>query len=139
VTIGSSAEVQKLVLDTLKANSDVMALANNVYDNVPQSPFGTKTAYISFGPSDTHDDGSDDCAVNLQTTLQIDVWSIAVGAVECKKLVDLVRRAFTGKPFTLTENAFIDATVELARVMMDPDGATHHGVVQVSFLVEEPA
>jgi hypothetical protein len=139
VTLGSSAEIQKLVFDTLKANSDVMALANNVYDHIQSSPFGSKTAYVSLGASDTHDDGSDDCAVSLQTTLQIDVWSIAVGAVECKKLVDLIRRAFSNKSFTLTENAFVDATVELTRVMMDPDGATHHGVIQVSFIVEEPA
>lgn len=137
MTIGSSAELQKIVFDTLKANSDVMALANGIYDSVPSNPFGTKNSYISFGPSDTHDDGTD-CAISLQTTLQIDVWSRAVGSVECKKLVDLVRRAFTNKSLTLTENAFVDATVELTRVMVDPDGATHHGVIQVSFLIEEP-
>lgn len=139
MTIGSSAEIQKLAFDTLTGNSDVMALVNGVYDNIPSSPFGSKTAYLSFGPSDTNDVGSPDCATSLEATLQIDVWSRAVGSVECKKLVDLVRKAFTNQIFTLTENALVDAKVVLTRVFKDPDGVTSHGVVQVSFLVDEAA
>lgn len=137
--IGSSAELQGLVYQTLTANTSIMALANGVYDNVPANPFGaSKTAYISIGPADAHEDEAD-CVIGLESTIQIDVWSRAVGAVECKKIVDLVRRAFNHQSLTLTENALVDVKVELTRVFPDPDGQTHHGVVQITFLIEEPA
>lgn len=136
--MSSAAEFQKLIFDTLKANAAVMALANGVYDNIPASPFGSKTAYISFGPVDTNEDDAEEI-VGIETTLQIDVWSRAVGAVECKRLTDLVRKALHKKSLALTDNALVDVWVPIYRVMRDPDGVTTHGVVQVSAMIEEPA
>lgn len=142
----SSAEVQKLVRDTLVSKPDIMALANAVYDHVPpidptnpaSPPFGSKSAYISFGPEDTVEDDSE-CIAGIELTLQIDIWSRAVGAVECKRLTDLVRKALHRKSLVLTDNALVDCSVDLTRVMRDPDGATTHGVVTATFRVEEPA
>ena len=134
----SSAELQKLVRDTLVAKAEIMALANGVYDNIPTAPFGSKTAYISFGPEDTVEDDAE-CIVGLEMTMQIDVWSRAVGAVECKRLTDLVRKALHRKPLVLTDNALVDALVDITRVFRDPDGTTSHGVVTATFRVEEPA
>lgn len=133
----SAIELQGLYYSTLKADSDVMALAANVYDRVPDSPFGTKTAYISFGPIDTVEDDSE-CITGVEITAQIDVWSIAPGFVECKKLTDLVRKALHRKSLSLSTNALVDTWVELTRVFRDPDGETSHGVVQVRAIVEEP-
>ena len=132
----SSAEVQKLVRDTLIAKAEIMAIANNVYDNVPPDPFGAKNAYISFGPEDTVEDDSE-CITGIELTLQIDVWSRATGSAECKRLTDLVRKALHRKPLTLTDNALVDASVVLTRIMRDPDGTTSHGVIQTTFRVEE--
>jgi hypothetical protein len=134
----SSAEVQKLVRDTLIGNSEVMALANGVYDSIPANPFGSKTAYISFGPEDTVEDDAE-CITGIEVTLQIDVWSRAVGSVECKRLTDLVRKALHRKSLTLTDNALVDASVDVTRVFRDPDGVSTHGVVTATFRVEEPA
>ena len=136
--MSSSAELQKLVFDTLTANTSVMALANGVYDRVPSDPFGTKTAYISFGPEDAQEDDAEGIT-GIEVTIQIDVWSRAPGFVECKRLTDLVRKALHRKSLTLTENALVDVWVFLARVVRDPDGETSHGVVQATFMIEEPA
>ncbi len=135
--IGSSAEIQKLVFDTLKGNASIMALANGVYDKVPTSPFGSKTAYISFGPEDAQEEDAE-CVRSQRLTLQIDIWSRAVGFVECKKLTNLVRQALHEQPLDLTENALLQVRVELSRVFRDPDGETSHGVIQATFTVEEP-
>ena len=134
--MSSSAEIQKLVFDTLTASAPIMAIANGVYDRVPQEPFGARTACISFGPEDTQDDGAD-CIAGLKKTLQIDIWSRAPGFVECKTLTDLVRKALHRKPLALSVNAMVDVEVDLVRVFRDPDGETSHGVVQVMFTIEE--
>jgi len=132
-----SAELQKAVLTALKADSAIMALASNVYDNVPADPFGAKTAYISFGPEDSRDDDAEDID-GREITLQVDIWSRAVGMVECKRLTDLVRQRLHHGALTVTGYGLTDTIVELTRVFRDPDGRTSHGVVQVTALLEEP-
>lgn len=133
----SSEELQRLLYSTLKADADVMAIAANVYDHVPANEFGSKTAYVSFGPVDSHEDDAD-CISGQEVNIQIDCWSKAVGAVECKKLVDAVRKALHRKPLELTDNALVDVWVTLTRVFPDPEGVTH-GVVSVTCTIEEPA
>lgn len=114
-----------------------MALANAVYDHVPNEPFGSKTAYISFGPTDSVEDDAE-CITGLETTIQMDVWSKAVGAVECKRLTDLVRKALHRKTLVLTDNAIVDVWVTLTRTFPDASPGIMHGVIQATFSVEEP-
>ncbi len=80
------AELQKLVFDTLRLDSDVANTAGGVYDRVPTEPFKTKTAYISSGPSRHGQEWRRLVASGLHT-FQIDVWSKAVGQVEARGLV----------------------------------------------------
>lgn len=134
--MSSSAELQKLVFDTLKGSAAIMALAHDVYDRVPSSPFGSKSAYISFGAEDATEDDAEGI-IGQEVTLQIDVWSRAPGFVECKQLTDLVRRALHHKSLTLETNALVDTRVVLTRVFRDADGVTSHGVVQMTALIEE--
>lgn len=134
--MSASAELQKLIFDTLKANAAVMAIANGVYDRVPSSPYGTRTAYISFGPSDVVDDGADCIDAGIYT-FQVDAWSIAVGQVECKRLVDAIKDALHERELSLTENALAEIRVDFRRILKDPDGLTTHGVVTVTAFIEE--
>ncbi|RVN04651.1 DUF3168 domain-containing protein [Sinorhizobium meliloti] len=134
--MSASAELQKLIFDTLKADAAVMAIANGVYDRVPSSPYGTRTAYISFGPSDVVDDGADCIDAGIYT-FQVDVWSIAVGQVECKRLVDAIKDALHERDLQLTENALAEIRVDFRRILKDPDGLTTHGVVTVTASIEE--
>lgn len=135
--MSSSAELQKLIFDTLKATPAIMLIANGVYDRVPATPYGTKTAYISFGPADMVDDGAD-CITSDLHTFQVDVWSKAVGQVEAKRLVDLVKTALHEQSLTLTENALAEIRVDFRRVFSDSDGLTTHGVASVSARIEVP-
>jgi len=135
--MSSAAEFQRLIFETLKGNDQIMTLANGVYDQIPTAPFGTKTAYISFGPVDSNEDDVD-CIRSIETTMQIDVWSRAPGFVECKRLTDHVKKALHRKPLELSENALVDVLVPIVRVFRDPDGTTSHGLVQVTAMIEEP-
>lgn len=130
-------ELQRLYYTTLTSTPAIMALANGVYDKIPTAPFGTKTAYISFGPTDSSEDDAD-CISGQTITTQIDVWSRSVGSLEAKTLTDLVRKALHRKSLALSDNALVDTSVETTRVFRDPDGITTHGVITVSALVEEP-
>lgn len=131
----SSEELQRLLYATLTADAEIMAIAYRVYDRV-SGDYGSKTAYLSFGPIDSVEDDAE-CITGVEVTCQIDVWSRADGALECKKLTDLVRKALHRKSLTLTDNALVDIWVTLTRVFPDPSG-DHHGVVTVTCMVEEP-
>jgi len=130
-------DLQKLIYDTLRLNADVIALSGGVYDRVPTDPFKGKTAYISFGPSDTVEDGAD-CVTSGIHTFQIDIWSKAVGQVEAKRLVHLVTKALHLQELSLIDNALAEIRVEFSRVFTDADGLTTHGVVNATASIEEP-
>lgn len=134
--MSASAELQKLLFTTLTGTSGVMALAGGVYDRVPADPYKTKTAYVSFGPSDVVDDSAD-CIISGEHTFQLDVWSKAVGQVEAKRLVDTIYGALHEQSLELTENALAEIRVDFRRVFVDPDGLTTHGVVTVTASIEE--
>lgn len=133
----SGEELQRLYYSTLTGTSAIMALANAVYDRVPPNPFGEKTAYITLGATDSAEDDAE-CISSIEINTTIHVWSTAVGALECKTLTDLVRKALHKKSLALSENALVDTLVESARTFADPDPLTTHGVIQVRATVEEP-
>lgn len=135
--MNSGEELQRLLFTTLTGDTAIMAIANGVYDKIPTAPFGAKTAYVSFGPMDANEDDSE-CISGLSVTVQLDVWSRAVGFLECRNLTDLVRKKLHRASLTLADNALVDINVTLTRVFRDPDGITSHGVVQITCLVEEP-
>lgn len=128
-----SEELQRLLFATLKADVGVSAITTRVYDSVPAAPV---FPYVSFGPQDSVDDGAD-CIGGLEITIQLDCWSRTVGFLECKNLVDAVRKALHEQELELTDNALAEMRVELTRVFRDPDGETSHGVVQVTAIVQE--
>lgn len=133
----SGEELQRLYYATLTETPAIMALAGGIYDRVPSDPFKGKTAYITLGATDGTEDDAD-CISGVVVNATIHVWSTAVGAVECKTLTDLVRKALHRKSLELSESALVDTWVETTRTFADPDPLTTHGVVQVRALIEEP-
>lgn len=132
----AETELQGLLFRTLSGNPDIIALAGGVYDRVPADPYRGKTAYISFGPSDVIDDGAD-CISSGEHTVQLDVWSKAVGQVEAKRLVFLIYKALHEQDLQLTENGMAEIRVDFRRVFADPDGLTSHGIATVTARIEE--
>jgi len=136
----ASIELQKLLFDTLKGDTAVMALAEDVYDAVPPDPFdpwGAKKAYISFGPEDAYNEDAE-CQTNSVHTVQIDCWSRQVGSVHCKRMVDAVYAVLhDNSSLALSQNALQQIQVVLRQVLRDPDGLTTHGVLQVQAMIQE--
>lgn len=131
-----SEEIQRLLFDTLKADAELMALVNGVYDTVPATAFSApKLAFVSFGSSDIVDDYAQ-CLDGETHSVQIDVWSRQVGYLNCKNIVDRVKRILNRASLTLTDNALVESNVTLTRVFRDSDGVTNHGVVTVELMVE---
>lgn len=132
--MSASAELQKLVFDLLRSAPAVSSLVGSrVFDSVPGS---VTFPYISLGPTDIVEEGSD-CIASGEHTLQIDVWSRAVGAVEAKRIVDAVKKALHEREATLQDNALVDLAVGFRSVVQDPDGKTSHGIVRLTALIEE--
>ena len=130
-----SAELQKLVIDTLKADSAVSAIVGtDVYDHAPSSnPFPR----ITMGASDATPDDAD-CVNGQEVNLQVDCWSRDDGNLHpCRALVDAAREALHEANVSLPDPyALVSIRVPLTRVAQDPDGITAHGIVNVRALVE---
>lgn len=132
-----AAELWELIVDTLKADPNVTALVDGIYDKVPAKPFKGKGAYISRGPFNATD-SSADCINGQSITVQIDVWTQLPNRWECDNIVSAVRKSLHEQDLELTENALVDIRVDLTRVIDDPNPLLTHGILQVTAEVEEP-
>lgn len=128
-----SEELQRYLYAKLRTVSEVIVLAGSrVYDRVPESRV---FPYISFGSSDIVDDSAE-CIEAETHTIQLDVWSRAVGKGECKNLVDGIKKALQRDEPVIADNAIVEMEVRFTQVVPDPDGLTTHGIIQVEIKVE---
>ncbi|MGN6307316.1 MAG: DUF3168 domain-containing protein [Mesorhizobium sp.] len=136
-----SAALQKLLYEALRADTGVSAMVGGrVYDRIPADAAGQVTAiypHIGFGAYDFVPDDSD-CIFAGEHTIQLDIWSRAVGKVEAKTITDAVRRLLRDYEADMGDYGLVEMRVDLAQVIGDPDGLTSHGIVQVTALIEEP-
>jgi hypothetical protein len=136
-------ELHDLVREHLLSDPAIMEIAAGVFDRVPEEPFTasdgtTRTAYVRLGAMDTRDEDADGID-GVGATLQVDIWSKAYGSIEAKRLTDMVRRRLRRARLVGNAVTVNGLHVELVRVFTDRDGATTHGVVQVTAHIEEPA
>lgn len=131
------AELQKYIYDALTGDAAVMALVDGVYDRVPASPYGANQTYVSFGPHELLEDDAD-CIQSDQHTVQVDVWSEAVGQVACKRAGAAIRGVLHDRAVAMTTSALAMMEVRSVRYLRDPDGLTSHAVITVTAMVEEP-
>ncbi|MGO1160544.1 DUF3168 domain-containing protein [Brucella sp. C7-11G] len=133
-----SEELQRFLYDQLRTVPEVVTLAEGrVYDRVPSTK-GQVTAqfpYVSFGPVNVVDDSAD-CVDGETHTIQLDVWSRALGQVECKNIVDGIRKALNRSQPEFAENALVAVNIPICQIVRDPDGLTTHGIIQVEIMVE---
>lgn len=134
-----SEELQRYLFAALQSVPEVANLAGGrVYDRVPKDISGQTTAmfpYVSFGTVDVVDDYAE-CVEGETHTIQLDVWSRAVGQAECKNIVDGIKRALKRAQPVLTDNAVVEVNVPFTQILRDPDGLTTHGVVSVEIMAE---
>ncbi len=130
-----SAELQKLIYDTLVADAAVGALVGDrIYDG---SPSDSEFPCITFGPSDSVPDDME--CVNARTeSIQLDVWARSQGRMRpCREIMDAVRDALHLADLSLTTNSLVLIRVDGMRLFMDADGITAHGVITVEADVEQ--
>ncbi|WP_043062372.1 DUF3168 domain-containing protein [Brucella anthropi] len=128
-------ELQGQIVTRLKASPELTALiGGRIYDRVPESP---TFPYVSFGPSDEISDNAD-CIDGFEVTMQLDVWSRAVGFPECRRIVDAVRKALPEDGITMADNALVMFNHRISRVFRDQDGLTSHGAMTFEAFVEQP-
>lgn len=128
-------EFQGQIVTLLKASAELSALiGGRIYDRVPE---GVQFPYVSFGPSDEVSDDAE-CIDGFAVTMQLDVWSRAVGFPECRRITDAVRKALSVENIQLTDNALVTFNHVTTRIFRDPDGLTSHGAITFEAFVEQP-
>lgn len=133
-----SLEVQGKIVSTLKAAAALTALVTDVYDSVPENPWGANLGYISLGPEDNNVDDAD-CINGWEMFHQIDVWSRKPGRVHAKQICAAVKAALHHADLALTDNALVSIECVFERILKDPDQQTTHGVLQFRIAAEEPS
>lgn len=119
----------------IKAKLDAASLGVTVYDGAPAS---ATFPHIEFGADTSFPDDAD-CVLQREITLQIDIWTRNQSKMKaCRDLVDAVYGALHEVDLTL-DSPFAPVTcrVTLTRTVMDPDGITAHGIVQVALIVQD--
>ncbi len=131
--------VKAALLDDAKIASLV---EGRIFDRVPERQDGSAdiaTPYISFGSTDELP-ADVDCIDGVEITIQIDVWSagddLAYSSAECRTISERVRRVLHDADLALQTNALASLSYVLKRILRDPDGVTHHGVIQFTAVVE---
>lgn len=126
-------ELQGAIVAALKAYAPLAALVGSrIYDDVPPS---ATFPYVSLGPTDEVSDDAD-CIDASEITVQIDVWSRAIGAPESLKIAHEVRAALA--TLSLTTNALVSLEHRNTRRLRDPDGLTNHAALDFLAVVEMP-
>lgn len=136
--MSASAEFQKLIIDTLKADSAVAAIVGtDVYDEPPTS---RPKIFIAIGPSDFRPEEFQ-CITSREETVQVDVYNRdGAKKVGTRRLVDAIVTALDDVELTLPDPyALARIDVELARVFDEPDRKATRGVVQVTGIIETQA
>ena len=130
-----SLELQGAIVARLKAWAGLSATVNGrVYDAVPA---GAAFPYITVGEGDETSDDAD-CIDGFEISLDIDIWSRAIGYPEAKRISDEVRKALKSADLALPTNALVDFRHRQTRFLRDPDGLTSHAVMTFEGFAEQP-
>ncbi len=131
-----STALQKAVIDALQAHSELAALTDGEISENAVSSFDYP--YVTLGPSSFVPDDAD-CISGRIETVQVDCWSRIGGSLtEARKMLDMAYAALHEVTLVLPDPyAAVDGEAVLARAFSEPDRKTAHGVLQVSFSLED--
>ncbi len=138
-----SLELQGAIVARLKAWAGLSATVNGrVYDSVPPedkriAETGAGWPYVTVGEGDETSDDAD-CIDGFEISLDIDVWSRAVGCPEAKGISDEIRKALNSSDLSLPTNALVEFRHRQTRFLRDQDGKTSHAVMTFEGFAEQP-
>lgn len=125
--------LEAAIVAKLKADAGVTALAGTrVYDSPPVSP---TFPYVTIGPTQVLPDKAD-CIDGTEVFQQIDVWSRTSGSPGAKRLGAAVVAALDDQDLTVAGYSAVVFELQDAQYLLDPDGLTHHGVVNFRALLQ---
>lgn len=129
-----TAIYQKLINDTA-----LMAIAKNVFDDVPQ-PDGSGNEldfpYVTIG-EDVTNDISTDSELMSQVSITIHVWSRESGRSQTKTMQGLIYDALNRADIVQSGYKFINMNEVTSESRLDADGFTRHGIQTYNLLIEE--
>ena len=130
-----SLELQGAIVARLSAAADLASLVGDrIYDAVPND---AAFPYVTVGEGDETSDDVE-CVEGFELSLDIDVWSRAVGFPEAKAISDEIRRALRSSDLALAVNALVYFRHRQTRFLRDPDGLTSHAVLTFEAFAEQP-
>lgn len=130
-----SLELQGAIVARLKSSAALGGLISaRVYDAVPANAV---FPYVTVGEGEETSDDVD-CIDGFEISLDIDVWSRAVGFPEAKRISQEIRAALKSSDLALTDNALVFFRHRQTRFMRDPDGLTSHAVMTFEAFAEQP-
>jgi hypothetical protein len=128
-----SLMLQAAVVAQLLNDGALMALiSNRVFDSVPPDP---TFPYITFRCDQILEDGAD-CVEGSVVFYSIHVWSRSIGWPEACNIAGLIRDALDETELTVNGHRLVDMHFSQFRRLDDPDGKTHHGVVEFRALID---
>ena len=133
MSVDALLPLQKAIYAALVADTPLMAVAQGVYDFVPQE---STYPYVTIGDDDYKWWG----AMGLdggEYVVQVDVWSQAEGRSECKTLLGLVAAVLHNGSLTVASNTHISTRLQFQDTIKEADGLTHHGVQQYKVFLHE--
>lgn len=123
----STLEVQKAIVALLRGDAGVAALVGaRVYD---QAPASVAFPFVSLGPTLGQPAVETDGGEGFEVSVTLDVWSRSrAGRVEAAQIMGAVVAAMNNAEPALDSKTVVMLRLESQRLMLDPDGVTHHGV-----------
>ena len=129
--------LQQAVYNQLRTNTALTeALAarkGGLFDNVPDK---TKYPRVVIGEG-TLVDWDTDTSFGAEQTILVHVWSNHPGQKETKEIMGLVYQALHEVEITPVGFNSVLIRREFSQNMLDPDGATRHGVLRFRCIMDE--
>lgn len=128
-----SYALQIALMAALKVD-DVLpaAVGGRVYDSVPPS---ATFPYVTLGDGQVLPDKAG-CIDGVEVSLQVDVWSRAVGYGEAKQIGAAIVAALDDQSLAVDGFNVTVFELEAVRYLRDPDGRTRHGAITFRGLLE---
>ncbi len=128
-----SWELQKAIHARLDETPALKAIADAVYDHVPQD---AAFPYVVVG-EDLATPAHVDDSLDTDHMATIHTWSRYRGRAETKQLQQTVYNALHRKPLTVENANYVDCNIESEENFLDDDGLTRHGVQRFRFFLDE--
>lgn len=128
-----SLELQEAIYARLNETAALKAIADAVYDHVPQD---AAFPYVVVG-EDLATPANVDDSLDTDHVAQVHTWSRYRGRTETKQIQQTVYNALHRKPLTVENANYVDCNMESEESFLDDDGLTRHGVQLFRFFLDE--